>query len=497
MTMSYPRFFLLASVCAAIAWAPAARAESLQKAVEAAVSEHPTVAAAQANRAALGEDVKEKRSDYFPQFSAELAGGRIYGDNATSRGLSVTRDAGYSGYGEGSVNLTQPLFDGFGTTNRVGAARARRDSAEYNIADVREDLALRTTLAYMDVLRAREALDRLQAYGKTIDSYISRIEKMVKEGGADATMREQARDVRAQLDNTVASSQGQLQTAIATYAELTGHVPDGSMDKPVPPLDIIPGTPQEAIAYARDHHPTLKAAALTEKAADLDSRAEKAAYYPALSGQLSYLESDEKDLLGGEVTDARALLKMNWNYALGGAEQAKVRKAVQQRAQSHAQQQAMERQIAKRIELAYSDNKTAEEQAKIQQQRVDLNDGLLKTQQQQFEGAKVNLLQLLQSDNSLFNARLALMSDEYKMLGAKYSILASMGRLQEVIKMAPVVAPAQLPAAPAAKPASAAMAPSSKKTPPPPETPLKPPAKTPAAAVSPAPAALSSKPYEK
>src|ERR1700744_6197172 len=102
--MSYLRLPLLASVYAAALITGAAHqacAEPLDQAVASALSQHPSVGAAEANRAALAEDAREKQSDYYPQLSAEAVGGRIYGDNATSRGLSVTRGAGYSGYGEG------------------------------------------------------------------------------------------------------------------------------------------------------------------------------------------------------------------------------------------------------------------------------------------------------------------------------------------------------------------------------------------------------------
>lgn len=447
--MSFYRFSMLASVCAAaLFWSGSANhavAETLSDAVTSALQTNPSIEAVQAGRDALGQDVREKRSDYFPQLSLEAVGGRIYGDNATSRGLSVTRGAGYSGYGEGSVTLTQPIFNGFQTNDRVHAAVARRDSADFGVTNTREELALRTALAYLDVVRGREAIKRIKTYGRTLDSYVGRIQKMVKEGGADASLAQQAIDIRRQLDNTLVSSEGQLQSAIAVYTELVGHAPDDALEKPVPPMDIVPADAADAVSYARDHHPSLKAAALNVTAADMDRKAEQASYFPSLSGQLSYLKSDEADLLGGEVVDARAVLKMNWNYAVGGATQARVRKTIYQREQSRAQHQDLDRQITRRIEVAYNENRTAEEQGKIQRKRVKINEGLFTTQKQQFEGGKVNLLQLEQTDNSLFNARIALMNDEYKALAAKYTILATMGRLQEAMNVAPAGTPEQKP----------------------------------------------------
>ncbi|PJB71449.1 MAG: transporter, partial [Alphaproteobacteria bacterium CG_4_9_14_3_um_filter_47_13] len=57
--------------------------------------------------------------------------------------------------------------------------------------------------------------------------------------------------------------------------------------------------------------------------------------------------------------------------------------------------------------------------------------------QAQFEGARVNLLQLLQSDNAVFNTKLGLMNSEYRLVASRFAVLASMGRLQEALTTLP------------------------------------------------------------
>ncbi len=435
MLSTRPLFPAVAGLAAWLFFWPAlpASAEPMEQAVEAALSYHPSVDAAKASYEALNQERNEAWSDYLPQLSIDAQGGRIYGDNSTSRGLSVTRGAGYSGYGEGGISLRQPLFDGFETSDRVGAAAARRDSADYNIVDVREKLALRVVLAYLDVLRGRDALARLQEYAGKVDDYISRIGKMVDEGAADASMGQQARDIRAQLENTIVSTEGQVRNANANYFELTGHAPEDPMEKPVPPMDMIPSEAAAAIEYASQNHPSVLSAEMTEMAADEDVSAEKASLFPDFTGELSYRELDQKDLLGGESVDARAVVRMNWNYEVGGAYQARVRKNISRRIESQKQKEDMQRQVSRQVAVAYSDRRTAEEQMKIQDKRVKLNEDLLSTQKAQFEASRINLLQLMQTDNALFNARLALMNDEYRLLAAQYAILASAGRLQDTV----------------------------------------------------------------
>ena len=226
-----------------------------------------------------------------------------------------------------------------------------------------------------------------------------------------------------------------MKSSNAAYMDLTGHAPGGQMEKPVPRIDLIDASVDGAVAYADSNHPTVRAAMMTEEASGLDASAEKAAWFPDVTGEVSYLKRDLNDVIGGEVRDAKAVVRMNWSYAVGGAQQARVRKTLHRREESHAKLEEMRRRLAKEIQVAYSDRDTAREQVAVQKDRVGLNEDLLKAQQQQFEGAKVNLLQLLQTENALFNAKLALMNGEYKLLSSEYSILASTGRLQEALNV--------------------------------------------------------------
>ena len=86
----------------------------------------------------------------------------------------------------------------------------------------------------------------------------------------------------------------------------------------------------------------------------MDSKAEKAAYYPTVNGQLSYLKSDERDLLGGELVDARAVVKMDWELRglVARSRRGSAMLALYQREQSRAERDNLEREVARRIEIA-------------------------------------------------------------------------------------------------------------------------------------------------
>jgi adhesin transport system outer membrane protein len=421
----------------ALGYSGYARAESMERAVEAALNYHPSVHAALANRDASRYERAEKVSDFFPQVNARAAGGRIFGDNSTTRGLSVSRGEGYSYLWEGSFTLTQPIFNGFETVNRLDAATARRESAGFNVVDIREGLALRTTLVYLDVLKGKQSLQKLNKHLELISDYRNRIREMVDGGAADEAMAVQARDIQVQLENTIANMEGQLAMASAEYLELTGQAPSEPM--PIPSLDVgaIPIDVEEAVLKGKDNHPMLHAALMEERAMEFDADAEEGPLYPDLSGELSYLERDQDDVIGGEVKDARALVRMNWNFSLGGKEIHRMKGMQKRHFESKAKRKEIERSLEKEIRAAWAEMETAQNRLVLLSERVRLNRDLLDTNKTQFEGARVNLLQLMQTDNTLFNARMALLNGEYRFMASRYSTLANIGRLQDALGVIP------------------------------------------------------------
>ena len=102
------RFYtILLASCAVFLMPSHSSAESLSEAVSRTLQQHPQVDGATAALRAAQQAEKEQFSAYFPTINATAQAGRIYGDNATSRGLSVTRGAGYFKFGR-RVNFRPP-----------------------------------------------------------------------------------------------------------------------------------------------------------------------------------------------------------------------------------------------------------------------------------------------------------------------------------------------------------------------------------------------------
>lgn len=410
-------------------------AETLHDAVMKALEQHPTIEAAQAVEKRIQAEKREEWSGFFPEVNASATGGRIFGDNSTTRGLVTTRGEAYSYLWEGNASITQPLFDGMQTFNRVDAASARLAAQEYSVTDTRQNLALRAAQAYLNVLRAREALYSIENYRETLNGYQKQIKLMVDEGAADEAEAAQAKNIALLLEDSLAEFQGQVEAAEAEYIEIVGSLPEDDLEKPLKPDISELGDVDDIVEHTKQNHPLLKSAKKELEAAGYDAEAQEGMLYPEIDGELSYLKRDQREEIGGEVLDKRAVLRMNWSFSLGGAELARIRQSKADYSEALANMQSSQREIIRDVRRAYSLYETVKRQSKLLDERLKITENLFDTYKVQFEGARVSLLQLMQTENQKFNTELEAINTYFQYLTSHYTLLASMGDLLSTLNL--------------------------------------------------------------
>ena len=430
-------FAVLAST--AILTVNVTHAETLKESVDQALAAHPSVETALAQKVVAQEEYKESRSGLFPEISANASAGRLYSDNSTSRGLTVSRGAAYSWLGEASAAVTQPLFDGMETFNRMDAAEARSESADFKVVDVQQNLAISAVQVHLGVMQAKEILEKTKSYYDVIEDYLGRIELMVDEGVADEAEAAQAKNISLMLKSTFTDYEGQLQSAYASYREITGTMPKSDLIKPPNIFSMIEEKVEEAIRLAKTEHPLVLSGLKDLDAAGYDVKAEQGAYLPEVDGELSYLKRDQKEEIGGELEDARALIKLSWEFETGGAQSARTKQRRAQYSEIISQNSETVRVIEGDIRRAYSEYETAKKQVELVRKREIVTEDLFEAYKTQFEGARVRLLQLMQAENQLFNAQLERITAQYRYLSAQYTILASTGQLINAMSNLPAI----------------------------------------------------------
>lgn len=431
--MRQSRFFMTTVLASSLLWAGGLSAQTLNEAVRKTLLEHPTIEAAEARLGVSSEDVREQRSGYFPNLSLSATGGRMFGDNSTTRGLVTTRGEAYSGFGEGSATLRQPILGMFQVDQKVGAAQMREAASIETLQSEIEAVAFRGVEAYLEVLRTAEILRGVDEQLSKARDFKTRIQSGVDDGANTESDLQQAKDIMLLLEGVRDDYEAQSQSAAALYFEAFGMMPSDDIARPNVLMAVIPEDVNAAIQQAKKNDPLLASTLLQARAYDHDVNAERLEYLPELNGELSYLKSDKRDEIGGEVVDARALLKLSWDFETGLGQSARIKKKKFEQVETTARLRDLERQIERGVRVSYAEHKNAYNQFKLSEKRHALAHDLFKTYEAQFEGAVVPLLQLMQADNQLFTAHLEKINADYRVLTAQYSVLASLGMLRDEI----------------------------------------------------------------
>lgn len=410
--------------------------ENLEEAVKQALSTHPTIKRAIIGKDIAEETIKEERSAYFPTVSASVAGGRLYADNATSRGLSVTRGAGYSWLWEGNAALNQTIFDWNERGNRVDSAKAQRMSAFHSYDDVRQNVAYQAVQAYIGLYRSQELYKEGEQNLAKMRDYHDRIKKLVAGGGADAAEESRAGELVLVAENILADLSGQLKGAEASYIQTVGKKPDVNLI--TPPMPFVINSDEELDALIKkiqDAHPQVKAMKENIESLEYTARAVSKDPLPDLGSELSYTKRDQRDLIGGESVDARAMLRLSWNLETGGAQFARTRRAKLQRDEAVAELEELRRTLERNLRVSLASLEVAREQRDIQKKRYGELTATSNTYKQQFDGAKKRLIDVMQADSQAFLAYNDYLNARFTMLDAAYGFLTSQGNLTEAIEI--------------------------------------------------------------
>jgi outer membrane protein TolC len=426
-------YIFLCSWLFLIAGASVSNAQSIHEAVIYALENNPKIDGVRASQDAASYDSKATQSSYFPEISAILTAGRVYQDNATSRGLSTTRGSAYSGYGEGSLALHQMIYDGMETANKYDASEAREQSRYYGMLDTQVQVAAQVVQNYIESLRLRSALQLIDIQNEKLMDYQDRIKDMADQGMSDESELQQAYDVAMVIDSLRADYEGRLIVAEAAYVQAVGKPVPDQMIVPESVQDLVEKDLDQVIAQAKADHPLVRAAYMQSKAVGYEVEAEQGRLYPDLSGELSHLKSDKLDVIGGESQDSRAVLKMNWSFSTGGKEEYSIKRKRSEHLETLYKVKEIESNIEQGVREAYARYLTFWRKSELSTRRVALNKKLMSTYQSQFEGSRINLLALMRAQSQLFKAELEDNDNSFNLLSAQYGVLTARGELLDVI----------------------------------------------------------------
>jgi len=393
-----------------------AHAETLHDAVAAAYATNPTLASAHARQDALSEETEQAR-----------AGGRL---TASADGAGGYDRFNYGRGGSATVSATLPIWTGGRVPAAIHAAQADVAAGDQTVRDSEAQLVTAVVGAYAELLYDQQAVDIAKADIALLDHQVAEAQARFRLGQATKTDVAQLVAQRASAVATLADAQATLDMTQASYRATIGHDP-GELAPPPTALTSLPGTLDQARGRAIAENPQLKASlrAADASAARIDAARANGAPSLNLGGDYGYDQNLGNSNIGGFPVAAAVALQLHVPILTGGLVSSQVRQASAAHRADLFDADAAIRETTRQVDSAWAALASARAQTDADSGRVDAADLALKGVRAEYAFALRTTLDILEADESLRAAQLALARERSDALIAATALLRATGRL--------------------------------------------------------------------
>lgn len=411
---------LMVSLVALAAASPAA-AETLGEAMLSAVQSNPTLAAEKERLNATREVLPQAWSEALPQITVSAGATRTnVGHTQPDPPATRTWSAGANG--------SQLLFASgrIIATTRAARAEIRGAVADYNQA--LQSLLLEVTSAYADMMQAQAVVAAQQTTVSNLTTLHQYAQAQFNAGVVTRTDVAQSEARLAQARTQLVQAQGAMAAAVQAYVRLVGH-PPSDLQSPEE-AEGLPTDLQQALDTAGRESFALASAIAAVDAADANVKVAASGGRPTVTLQAGrnvdgIINQDHTD----ETTDTIGL-RFTLPLFQGGFVRSRVRQQEALRAASNYDLVAAQRSVQESVTNSWTGLASARAAVDSAQEQVTASELAYQGIRLEQETGLRSTIDVLNQEQDLLNARLALAQAQRDLIVAERSMLASMGRLQ-------------------------------------------------------------------
>ncbi len=411
-----------------------ASAADLLQVYEMARNGDPQLAAAESTRLFDKEGAVQARAALLPQINGQATLGR----NRTTPNHDVDTTSFTTKSRNYTVDGSQTLFNWTQFAN-LKSQRELSKAADFTLDSANDDLIVRTSAAYFNVLVGIESLSAAQTNEAAAKKQFDFADKRLEVGLAPIT---DVHEARAQYDQARANTiiaQNTLADAYQALTELTGQP---VTDLKALPEDFRPELPAQyatvdaLVTKAVEQNPALKASELQVSAAEASVSAARGAHYPTLNLGASVGRSASwGDVVGSGSNfspDQRTNsigLTLSVPIFSGGATQSGVRQALAQRDIAQDGYEQQKRALDRNTRNAYQSLVAGISEVEARRLAVVSAQSAYDASQVGLEVGTRTVLDVIQNQRILFSAQLEYAQARYNFLQRRLQLGQAVGVL--------------------------------------------------------------------
>ena len=337
----------------------------------------------------------------------------------------------YSGLPKnGTFTVTQPVFDGWKTTNSVRQAESGVLAARAGMRQAEQEALQKGATAYMNVLRDAAVVHLRQNNISVLQEQLRVTRDRQELGEVTMTDVAQAEAALAQGRSDHAAALGALENSVANYVQVVGEAPK-RLEPPFSLEALLPASREDAIRTALVEHPNVVAAEHQVDEAQSAVHVAEAALSPTASIGVQVIQTYDSyfGYPNTRQVSGQLLGQLNVPLYQGGGEFAGIRQAKEQLGQARIHADVQRAGVRAAVVQAYSQFNTAKAAIKFNTVAVKAAEIALRGVRDEAAFGQRTTYDLLKAQQDLLDARVNLVSSQRDMAVGSYAILAAIGRL--------------------------------------------------------------------
>jgi outer membrane protein len=403
-------------------------AETMEGALLRAYRSNPQLNAQRASVRVTDENVPQALAGYRPKAAMTFGGGGEFVNQLADGSVGKKIEEGVQGPHAAALTVTQTVYNGNQTANKTRAAEGQVFGAREGLRLMEQSILLAAATIYMDYLRDAAILEVQRSNTKVLELTLRQTRDRYSAGLVTPTDVAQSEAQLAAAQSQELAAVSTLTTTRANFRRIVGIEPANL--QPASPVDrYLPQTVGGAIELALRQNPNVTAAMYGVDVSFLTVKINEGALYPSVSLQATVTKVWDPNITTINQFTAAANAQLNVPIYQGGAEYSLIRQSKETLAQQRLTLEQVRDQARADLVTAWGQLLAGKAQVTAAQSQVEASEIAYLGTTKEAQVGQRTVIDILNAQQTLVNARVALVTAQHDRVVASYAVLSAIGRL--------------------------------------------------------------------
>ena len=407
---------------------PPVHAETMESALLRAYRNNPQLNAQRASVRVIDENVPQALAGYRPKVAGTFSAGVGYDDALADGSLGKKIEHGDQTPHSAGITVTQTLYNGNQTANQTRAAESQVLGAREGLRLMEQSVLLAAATIYMDDLRDAAILEVQRSNTHVLELTLRQTRDRYSAGLVTPTDVAQSEAQLAAAKSQELAAESTLTTTRANFRRIIGIEPANLA--PASPVDrYLPATQRGAVELALRENPNVTAAMYGVDVSFLTVKINEGALLPTVSLQAAVSKVWDPSITLINQFTAAATAQVNVPVYQGGAEYALIRQSKETLEQQRLTMEQVRDQARADLMTAWGQLVATKAQVAAAQSQVEASELAYLGTTKEAQVGQRTVIDILNAQQTLVNARVALVTAQHDRIVASYTVLNAIGRL--------------------------------------------------------------------